>query len=191
MHYWLVQKYLWTPSNATKKQHVSLCFVQLFMGKSDLNVAADLIGVFACVLHRCWIVLEIIAALCTFLWRRQRQHFVLNQWRKCVQMNTYSLCVTAFFFSMSCPCHRVMMPITYWSYSSFSVPCLRRSVHKQGVRTDALIYCIPFGLSLQHFNRCRYIANIRLLAVYSLALSLAFQPLQNGLLFTFKCFIFV
>lgn len=120
-----------------------------------------------CNVHWLALAVEITMFLHLFFSVRTKANNHSIQWRKCAQMNTYSL-FKAFYvtvlllllFSMLCAsCFYVYVLLTslvWWCrlpklqfFSTFSAVC--DSVqHKVSNWTNALIYCDPFGLSLEY-----------------------------------------
>lgn len=170
------RKYLWQHQKLKLKgKTCSLVLGCIFTRKSDFNVPCArwpdwCTHACACVLHGCWIVAlrNYHNVLHLFVRTKGNNHQI--QWRKCAQMNTYSLfkalCVTVVFFSsLSCALPvRVMMPITeahfyFFVYNASIALCLLREEEIERVCVCAVCTRCPnewthllcsIGLSLEN-----------------------------------------
>lgn len=197
--------YLWEHQIRPKGKTCSILFRCNFMrtNRDRLRLSlAWLVHSYACVcglLDRRWNYHNVLHLFSSLVRTKGNNHQI--QWRKCAQMNTYSLfkalCVTVFFLSLcfhSCVFAHPCDDADYWSAHFFSIPFSssvpsadrerERSccMHKVSERMDSFI--VFHWIVSWAFNRYRYIANLRLL----LHILSPFLPLQNGLLFSFSSF---
>lgn len=158
MYYWLVQKYLWTPiecykeRNSTREkkntQHRTClnCIPYSFFFHGQIRSQCGCWSdwcVCLCVALVVGLFLKLSLRFAPFWWG-QRQHLYKSMAKMCSNEHLFIVC-NCFF--MSCPsCDDA----DYWKQQLFFllVPCLRRSVHKQGVRNGRTFIVFRWFVSL-------------------------------------------